>query len=271
MTADNYSPSIPPSARSDFSGLLQFVLTKFLQRTDDMLPAIVKSYNRATNRAQVQPMISIVSTDNTVIQRGVIASVPVLQLGGGGFVFSCPLNPGDLGWIKANDRDISLFLQTFQNTAPNTARLHTFENGMFIPDTMFKSVTINAEDAGNAVLQSLDGTVRIAIWPDKVKITAPTVEVECTTAQVNASGGAEVTSPTITLTASTEIILDSPLTSITGALGCTDGSATATFAGPVIADQTIVATGNITGAGTSLHTHVHSGVMSGGADTGPPV
>ena len=34
---------------------------------------------------------------------------------------------------------------------------------------------------------------------------------------------------------------------------------------------TIVATGNVTGAGKSLAAHVHSGVVSGGSNTGAPV
>lgn len=41
--------------------------------------------------------------------------------------------------------------------------------------------------------------------------------------------------------------------------------------GPVTASQTIVATGNVTGQGTSLHTHTHSGVTPGGGNSGPPV
>lgn len=41
--------------------------------------------------------------------------------------------------------------------------------------------------------------------------------------------------------------------------------------GPVTATSSIVATGDVTGNGTSLHTHVHSGVQSGGSNSGPPV
>lgn len=44
-----------------------------------------------------------------------------------------------------------------------------------------------------------------------------------------------------------------------------------TLDGPVTATSTIVATGDVTGAGTSLHTHVHGGVQAGGANTGVPV
>lgn len=59
----------------------------------------------------------------------------------------------------------------------------------------------------------------------------------------------------ITLVSPTKITLQAPEIDLTGA---------------VVASSTIVATGDITGAGTSLHTHVHSGVQSGGSNTGPP-
>lgn len=44
-----------------------------------------------------------------------------------------------------------------------------------------------------------------------------------------------------------------------------------TLDGPVTATSTIDATGEITGNGTALHTHTHSGVTAGGANSGPPV
>ncbi|OWK42477.1 hypothetical protein [Fimbriiglobus ruber] len=49
---------------------------------------------------------------------------------------------GDTGWIKANDRDISLFKQTTAASSPNTARLHDFADAMFFPDTLLNGVTI---------------------------------------------------------------------------------------------------------------------------------
>lgn len=41
--------------------------------------------------------------------------------------------------------------------------------------------------------------------------------------------------------------------------------------GPVTATSTIIATGDVTGQGTSLHTHRHGGVTTGGGQTGTPV
>lgn len=171
-------PSIDPSSRGDISGTIRLILTKFLQNNvDDMLPARVIAYDRATNRARVQPLIRVVTTLGDAVPRGEIASIPVMQLGGGGFVISFPINTGDLGWIKANDRDISLFLQSMAEANPNVGTLHSFEQGVFIPDTMMRQVVIDSEDADSVVLQSLNGTVRVALSDTAVTITAPEVNV----------------------------------------------------------------------------------------------
>ncbi len=266
-----FIPSIDPSNIGNLAGTVKFILTKFLQGVNDMIPATVISYDRASNRARVQPLLAVVTTANTQLQRPQVASIPVLQLGGGGFVISFPIKTGDLGWIKANDGDISLFLKTLQTASPNTARLHSFEDAMFIPDTMMRQVVINSEDAENVVLQTLDGTVRVAIWPDRVKVTAPLVDISCQNATVEAATAAHVTSPAITMTASTQITLDSPLTTITGALAAgTNSGDSATFSWPISTTQTVTASGEVTGSGKVLGTHVHTGVQTGGGNTGPP-
>ncbi len=244
MTSEFASPSIDPANRHDIAGTIRLILAKFLQGVDDMLPAKVIAYDRATNMARVQPLITVVTMANEVVQRAQVASVPVLQIGGGGFVLSFPLTTGDLGWIKANDRDISLFKQIMAQAAPNTQRKHSFEDAVFIPDSMMRSVVIDPEDAANVVLQTLDGTVRVSIWSDKVKVTAPEVQI----------------------VASTSITLDAPVTTITGALAAGGvGGAAATFSG------SITATGEVTSGTIPLTTHKHTGVQTGGSNTGNPV
>lgn len=173
-----YAPDSRNQADNDtMPGMLRIVLTKFLQGMDDMLPAQVVSYDATANRARVQPLISMMTTDNRVVQRAQVASVPVAQWGGGSFVLRFPIKTGDLGWIKANDRDISLFKQTYQASPPNTQRKHSFEDAVFFPDTMLQAVAIASEDADNAVFQNFGGTVRLALWASLMKITAPHVGV----------------------------------------------------------------------------------------------
>lgn len=179
--SDNYSPpSRNPADNDTLAGLLRLVLTKFLQGMDDMLPARVIAYDRATNQAQVQPLIQFITTGTQNIARAQIASVPVFQYGGAGFVISFPIQTGDLGWIKANDRDISLFKKTMQESQPNTQRKHSFEDAVFIPDTMLNGVTIDEEDTNNAVFQNYAGTVKIALWSNLIKMIAPGVGIGVT-------------------------------------------------------------------------------------------
>lgn len=229
-------PSRNPSVDGRLYGVFRLALNKFLQgNIDDMLPAQVIAYDRATNFASVQPMINVVTTLNTVQQRAPIASVPVLQLGGGGFVLNFPINPGDIGFLKSNDRDISLFKQVWRIISPASGRMHSFEDAIFIP-SILTGFTIQSEDAANVVLQNLAGTVRVAIWADQVKVTAPTV------------------------------IIDAPVIN----LDCT----TTTINGNLVVTGTIQADGNITsgsgGTGVDMLNHTHPGVMTGGGDTGPP-
>jgi hypothetical protein len=170
----NYAPpSRNPADNDTLTGLLRLALTKFLQATDDMLPARVVAYDPAKNLAQVQPLIEVVSTANEILPRAQVASVPVLQMSGGGFVLRFPVSPEDLGWIKANDRDISLFRQTTQQARPNTQRKHSFEDGVFIPQAAWNLITLAEEDSGNLVLQNYAGTVKVALWDDLIKILAP--------------------------------------------------------------------------------------------------
>ena len=175
----NAPPSRNPADDDSMAGMFNLVLRKLMQNVDDMLPAIVVSHDRVENRVRVKPLIAKVDTNNTVIPRGEIASVPVLNLGGGGFFVNFNLPAGSLGWIKANDRDISLFLQSYSEQQPNTLRTHNFSDSLFIPDVM-TGYTIDDEDAQAMVIQNLDGSVRISLDATRIKMTSPQIETVST-------------------------------------------------------------------------------------------
>lgn len=227
------APDIDPANNGSLAGTLQFCMYKFLQSMQNMLPAKVIAYDRTTNRVQVQLMIAMVTTADVQVSRAQIASIPVMVFGGGGFVLSFPLNTGDLGWVLANDRDISLFLQTYNETAPNTGRIHNFSDGVFVPDIMH-GYTINSEDENSVTLQSVDGTMRISLLPDRIKLTAPLVEI---------TGGLQVDG-VVTGIGSSPLIINSPVqmtqgVSISGGVGNTL---------TVTGDERVV--GNITASGS---------------------
>jgi hypothetical protein len=242
----NAPPSIDPANDDSLLGMANTILKKFLQRVDDMLPAKVVSYDRDANTATIQPMVAMLTTDGAQVARAQIAAVPVLLLGGGGHMLSFNLKPGDFGWLKASDRDISMFLQSWSAGPPNTVRLHSFEDSMFIPDAM-RGYTINPEDDTNVVLQTLDGKYRIAVFDSKIKITADQSFVEIDDAMVtiqavqinlngNVSSNGGPGTPNLTLTAANSINLSAP---------------------------------TITLNGRNWDTHVHTGVQPGSGNSGP--
>lgn len=177
------SPDIDPANNDSLAGTLQFAFYKMLQGVNGMLPAQVVAYDRTKNRVQVQLLIAVVTTSGAQVSRPQIASIPVLLLGGGQFFLSYNLNPGDLGWVIANDRDISLFLQNYSESAPNTGRIKSFSDGLFIPSVM-TNYTISPDDANNAVLQNLDGTIKISLGTAQIKVTAPAIILESGTVEL---------------------------------------------------------------------------------------
>lgn len=204
MTDNQAPPSRDPANDGTLTGMLREVMGKMAQGLDDCLPATVVAFDRTSNRATVKPLVQVLTTKGETVSRAQLVSVPVFQIGGGGFILNFNLKPGDLGWIKASDRDTSLFLQSYNEQRPNTKRMHSFSDGLFFPDVM-RGYTINGEDAENAVLQNLDGTCRVAIWPDRVKITAPLVVVETEVAQVIATTSVTIDSPETTITGNATI------------------------------------------------------------------
>lgn len=166
-----------PALTGTLLGAFNVAIDKIIQGLNNRLPASVLAYDRTTNRANVQILIPMVTTQGAVIPRSQVASVPVQIDGGGGFFISFPLKNGDLGWIEACDRDISLFLQTYQQTKPNTFRKWSFSDGKFTPSVM-KGITIDTSDSNSLVISTLDGSVKIAVSEDGITLTAPTVLVK---------------------------------------------------------------------------------------------
>lgn len=178
MSANDQLPSKDPADELSLGGAFRAIFAKMMQKTDGMLPARVVSYDREANVATVQPMVAVLTTGGERVARATVARVPVLALGGGGFVVNFPLQAGDLGWIEASDRDISLFMQSLDESAPNTVRLHSFEDSRFIPD-VFREFTL-AEGVGDdeMVVQSTDGAVVVSLSPTRVRVRAPEVVID---------------------------------------------------------------------------------------------
>ena len=179
-----------PSNDDSLLGTFNVVLRKYLQSCDDMLPAQVEVYDRARNIARVRPFIQLIDTDGNFHTRAPYSDIPVLILGGGNFLISYNLPVGSRGWIKASDRDLSIFRQSFRQAPPNTVRMHKFEDALFIPDVM-TGYTIAADDATAMVIQNTGGSVKISLSDTRININAPAVNI-------NATGAIALTSTSLT-------------------------------------------------------------------------
>ena len=170
-------PNLDKANDGDFAGVMADVLQNFLRGVDDMIPAKVVSYDDATNRAVIKPLVMLGTTDGQKISRAQLSNIPVFRFGGGGFFIRFPVKPGDFGWLKATDRDMSLIMQRGGlEDWPNTLRQHSFSDGMFFPDTL-KSWVIDGANADALVIQSLDGSVCVSLHSGKVKIEAADIEM----------------------------------------------------------------------------------------------
>ena len=176
------------SEKGDLTSNLRLFFESFIKENlDDMLPCKVVAHNRTTNRVDLQPLIMLKATDGSKINRQVIKNIPVFRFGGGGFFISVPIKVGDFGWIKANDRDISLMVQSGGSAdIPNTKRLHSFNDGLFFPDTL-KDWVINGKNANALVISSLDGSTCIAVDNGRVEIDTQDLIINATNIQFNSS------------------------------------------------------------------------------------
>lgn len=184
-----------PNADSANDGSLPGQLDAFVagwvrDNLDDMLPAIVEGYNPTTNRAVIRPLVMIGTTDGTKRSRATVSNIPVFRFGGGGFFQRYPIKVGDFGWLKANDRDISLVLQRGgQQDWPNTKRRHNFSDAMFFPDAI-KDWVVAGADTDALTLQSLDGQSVVSVAADNIEVRqgASVFRVDGSTITLTASG-----------------------------------------------------------------------------------
>jgi len=170
------------SGKNDFSAAIRKYIRDYIrENVDDMIPARVVSYDPNSNRATVQPLISIQDQSGNKIQRAPISNIPVYRPGGGGMFISFPLKAGDFGWLKSSDRDYSLMLQSEKTEAPNTERFHSFSDGMFFPDTL--SGWSNNVSGDDLSIRNKAGTTKLDMTSGGMNISAANTAWTGNTAQ----------------------------------------------------------------------------------------
>lgn len=153
----NQDPSRNPADEGTLAGVIKLAVQKEMQAADGMMPVEVVAYDRATNRATVKHLVQMQGSNGEKVDRAQVSSVRVHQPGNAAFSISLPIKPGDKGWIMAADRDISTFQQDISRTdAPNTRRMRSFSDGLFMPDSMGMG-DVPAGESDRVVIGSVGG------------------------------------------------------------------------------------------------------------------
>lgn len=167
--ADNVQTTSNPAEEGHLVGAFRQILNSFLKNVDDWLPVRVISFDVNQNTVLVQPLIMLMDSEKGLHRRAQI-TVPVFTMGGGNALIRFNLKKGDLGWIKASDRDISSFISTLKEAGPNTLRKHSFDDAIFMPDVMKQFEPQAGDDDAFMVMQTIDGSVRLSMFDTGFKL-----------------------------------------------------------------------------------------------------
>jgi hypothetical protein len=203
------------------------------------LPGSVVSFDADKVTAVVQPAIggTIVQQDGTrkAVNLPVLTDVPVCFPRGGGCTLTFPVKAGDECLIVFASRAIDAWAQSGGVQPPSDTRRHDLSDAFAIVGPQSQAHKIGSISTSKAQLRSDDGSTFIELDPagQIVKVTAP--------GGINLNG--------VTIDSSGNVSAPAKITA---------------------ADDIKSTSGDVVATSVHLKTHVHTGVTSGGAVSGPP-
>lgn len=190
----------------------------------------------------VTPLVNQLDGQGNPTPHVTIYNVPYFRLQGGANGIIIDPQKGDIGVAVFASRDISQVKTTKKQGNPGSHRQYSFADGIYLGGMLNGTPT--------QYIQFSTAGIRIHS-PTRVKIDAPVVEIIAGTSTT-------ITTPIFTVNGAT--VLNGPLTQGKG-----DAGGACEMLGPLHVVNDVV------GQGTSLHNHVHGGVVPGGGNTGAPV
>ncbi len=227
------------------------------------LPGIVAGFDTATQTASVQPAIQRIFTERGAVNLPLCVDVPVQFPGGGDFFLTFPVKPGDECMLHFSERCIDFWFANGGVQLPGEYRLHDLSDAMATVGINSQPRRIPAFNGADTELRSRAGDIRITVKPggtiEAVNPRGSHVLGGDGSMTINAPGGTTINSPHILLNGNTTFIGN-----LSGKAG-NGGTGNASMPGTITADVDVI------GGGKSLKDHLHSGVLPGGGNTGPPV
>jgi hypothetical protein len=207
------------------------------------LPAVVQSFNAGPPATvTVQPAVQELarwnqgSVDQPNIQTKavslpVLADVPVLMPSAGGWSVTFPIQPGDECLLVFSDTALDSWFQSGgTSNYPISTRRHSLSDAIAVFGLRSQPRGLQNYSSGSCQVRNDAANVILDLAPNQITLTAPNISI-------NASQAVSIQAQTITISGSQGV-------TITGN------------------QQTKI-------EGKTFLTHLHTGVQSGGSDTGP--
>lgn len=229
----------------DFTEMLNAALAAFRSELWTSAPGIVQSFDAATQTCSVQLSIRSLARQ----QAGAVESLalpllvdcPVQFPAGGNCTLTFPVKSGDECLVVFAARSVDGWWQSGGVQEQAETRTHSLSDGFVLLGFRSQPRALSGVSTTTTQLRSDDGDTYVDLDPagKVVKIKAPT-----------------------------GIVMDTPVVTVTGVIVAQNqqGIDTAfSVAGKISVDGDVVADG------VSLIDHAHSGVLSGGEQSGPPI
>lgn len=136
------------------SEIMKRAVRQAMRQTRVAMPAVVVSYDGGSGLASVRVVIPELTAGGEALTQPVIPAVPVSFPRGGGASVTWPLSEGDAGILIFADRDIGGWAVDGDNSAPESDRMHSLTDGMFIPG-------LGGGSTGNLVLKMGGSTITL--------------------------------------------------------------------------------------------------------------
>jgi len=210
-------------------------------------PGYILSFDPLTQRAQVQiGIMRVDGRDESRFEPPIVVEVPV-SFPGDDWSLEYQIDPGCEGLIHFSQRCIDGWLNTGGIADNPIGRFHSIQDAFFVPGV--RSLPNVTTDFKNDGVRLRDKIGTQTVWLKK-----------------DGSIHAENPKVHVILGADGVINMNNGVGNITMA-----ANGTVTINGVTIDTAGNITATNVTAGGKSLRTHVHGGVMAGGANTGAPV
>jgi hypothetical protein len=229
---------------------LQFIVKSLLSRvaTSTLVKVISCSNSGGLSpwgTVNVQPLISQVSGDGTAVQHGQLFKLPYLRIQGGLNAVIMDPQAGDIGLACFCARDISSMKQQsaidqvksgkVRGVSPGSARQYSMSDGIYLGGMLNAQPTQYIRFASNEIE---------VVSPTKIRLSAPVIEIVATNeVDISGTNKVKIDSAEADITGTGSIVINSPANDIKG--------------GATKIDNKV------------FLTHTHSGVQSGGSNSGP--